>query len=55
MIKSGEVVRTPPSPTPTDIRSYLDAMFDGCTNPNLIGNGLLADIIRTIPEEIAEM
>jgi len=52
---SSVVVRMPPSPTPTEIGSYPEARLDGCTDPNSMGNGLLAHIVRIIPEEIAEM
>jgi len=45
----------PPSPTPTDIRSYPETRSDGCTEPNLMGNGLPADIVRIVPKEITEM
>ena len=49
------MVRMPSSPTATDIGSYPEARLDGCTDPHEIGNGLLAGIVRIIPEEIAEM
>jgi len=49
-----EVVGMPPDPT-TDIRSYPEARLGGCSDLNPMGNGLQADIVRIIPEEIAKM
>ena len=49
------VLRISLSPTPGDIKSYLEMRLDGDTDPNAMDDELRADIMRIIPEKISEM
>ena len=51
----GKAVRIPISPTQNDIKSYLEMRLDHDTDPNAMDDALRADIMRAIPEKIAEM
>ena len=43
------------NPTPDDIKIYLEMRLDGDTDPNVMDDGLRADIMRVIPAKISEM
>ena len=51
----GNVVQIPISPTPDDIRSYLEKRLESDTDPDAMDDGLRADIMRVIPEKVSEM
>ena len=51
----GNVVRIPISPTPDDIRSYLEMRLESDTDPDVMDDELRADIMRVIPEKVSEM
>ena len=50
-----EAVRMPASPTDMNIEIYLEMRLNGSIDPDAMGDGLRADIARTLPEGIAEM
>ena len=50
-----KVVRIPVSPRRDDIKSYLEMRLDSDTDPDVMDDELRADIMRVIPEKIAEM
>ena len=50
-----EVLRIPLSPTPADIKNYLEMRLDCDTDPNAMDDRLRVDIMRIIPEKISEM
>ena len=50
-----QLVRLPLSPTPSDIRSYLEMRLDRDDDPDAMDDKLRADIIRIIPEKVSEM
>ena len=52
---STEAVRIPVSPTPGDIRSYLEMRLERDTDPDAMDDELRADIMRIIPEKISGM
>lgn len=45
----------PASPTDTNIEIYLEMRLNGSIDSDAMGDGLRADIARTVPEGIAEM
>ena len=47
-------LRIPLSPTYADIKSYLEMMLDGDTDPNAMDDELRDDIMRILPEKISE-
>ena len=49
------VLRIPLSPTPSDIKSYLDMRLDDDSIPKAMDDKLRADIMRIIPEKISEV
>ena len=49
-----EVIRISLSPTYSDIKSYLEMRLSGDSIPNLMDDGLRADIIRIVPEKNSE-
>ena len=50
-----KVVRIPVSPRRDDIRSYLEMRLDSDTDPDVMDDELRADIMRVIPEKVAEV
>ena len=50
-----DALRLPLSPTPSDIKSYLEMRLDRDADPQAMGDELRADIMRIIPEKISEM
>ena len=48
-------LRIPLSPTPSDIKSYLEMRLDRDSDPNAMDDELRADIMRIIPEKISEV
>jgi len=48
-------LRIPLSPTPGDIKSYLEMRLDRDADPHAMDDELRADIMRIIPEKISEM
>ena len=56
IVKSfSSALRIPLSPTPSDIKSYLEMRLDRDTDPSAMDDELRADIMRIIPEKISEM
>ena len=51
----GEAVRIPLSPPKGDIKSYLEMRLDGDPDPNAMDDELRADIMKIIPEKVAEV
>ena len=49
-----KALRIPLSPTHGDIISYLEMRLDSDTDPNAMDDGLRADIMRIVPENISE-
>jgi len=51
----GKVHQIPLSPTPSDIKSYLEMRLGDDSIPKAMDDELRADIMRIIPEKISEM
>ena len=50
-----DALRIPLSPTPSDIKSYLEMRLDRDADPNAMDDELRSDIMRIIREKISEM
>jgi len=51
----GEAVRILVDPTQNDIKSCLERKLDSDTDPKAMGDNLLADIMRAIPEKASKI
>ena len=51
----GKVVRILVSPTRCDIKNYLEMGLGSDNDPDVMDDGLRADIMRVIPEKVSEM